>query len=404
MAKMALVNFEKQSGEVQMVGSAMRVSMVCLLIFAGIAVANAQDTTPSAHQPAAASSAPENSVGTTSVRRSPGVIPRSPLATATPVLTVDGPCTGSETKSASKNCKAVVTAADIDAVANVLNADNSAMARRQFAVNYTRLFAAANAAQKKDIDKLPEVLKEIEVQQQLVRIEILAKALYRQLEVKAKDIPTAVLEKYYQEHQPQFEIADLQRIYVPKSLGTSAAEIADNVALKTWVQELRARAVAGEDIDKLQREAFSNLNIKAPAPNTKLREIRRTKLPVSEATAFDMKPGEVTEVLDTPGAYAILKLDSKMVMPIENAKTEISKELQRAQMMQEILETTNGVNAEFNLSYLNLPSAPQLFPPPELTALATQATQQNQLGRQVSMRPPTAPRSTGAKTPRRARR
>jgi len=398
---MALVNFEKQSGKVQMVRSTMRASMVCLLIFASIAIANAQDPTPPAHQPAAASNAHESPVATTPARRLHDAIPR---AAGTHVLIVDGPCRGPKTKSASKNCKAVVTATDIDAVADVLNPDNSAMARRQIAVNYTRLFAAASAAQKKNIDKLPDVLKEIEVQQQLVRMEILAKALYRQLEVKARDIPAVVFEKYYQEHQPQFEIADLQRIYVPKSLGTSDAEIADNVALKTWVQELRARAIAGEDFDKLQREAFSDLNIKAPAPNTKLREIRRTKLPVSEAIAFDMKPGEVTEVLDAPGAYAILKLDSKTVLPFENAKTEIGAALERARMMQEILETTNGINPEFNLGYLNLPSSPQLFPPPELAALATPATQQNQFERQASMRLPTDPRSPGVKIPRRARR
>jgi len=398
---MALVNFEKQSGKVQIVRSTMRASVVCLVLVASIGIAKAQDPTPPARQPDAASHAQESARGTTPVRRLHGAIPG---ATVTPVLIVDGPCIDPKMNNASKNCKAVVTTADIDAVANVLNPDNSAMARRQIAVNYARLFAAASAAEKKNIDKLPEVLKEIEVQQQLLRMEILAKALYRQLEVRARDIPAGAFEKYYQDHQSQFAVADLQRIYVPKSLGTSDAEIADNVALKTWVQGLRARAIAGEDFDRLQREAFSNLNIKAPAPNTKLREIRRTKLPVSEAIAFDMKPGEVTEVLDAPGAYAILKLDSKTMMPLENVKTEISAELQRAQMMQAILETTNGVNPEFNLGYLNLASAPQLFPPPELTALATPATQQTQLGRQVSMRPPTDPRSPGVKVPRRARR
>src|SRR5258708_29666746 len=102
---MALVNFEKQSGKVQMVRSTMRASVVCLLIFASIGIANAQDPTPPAHQHAAGSNAHESPESTTPVRGLHGAIPR---ATETPVLIVDGPCTGPGTKSASKSCTAVV--------------------------------------------------------------------------------------------------------------------------------------------------------------------------------------------------------------------------------------------------------------------------------------------------------
>ena len=54
---------------------------------------------------------------------------------------------------------------------------------------------------------------------------------------------------------------------------------------------LRARAAAGEDFMKLQKEAFETAGMKIESPTVNLPTIRRTGLPPAHAAVFDLKIG-----------------------------------------------------------------------------------------------------------------
>jgi hypothetical protein len=140
--------------------------------------------------------------------------------------------------------------------------------------------------------------------------------------------------------------------------------------LKTKAEELRVRASAGEDFDQLQQAVYDDLGIKAAISTTKLNLARRTSLPVGESTVFDLDPGQVTQVLDSPDAFVVLKLESKKILSLEDAKPEIVPFLQRERAQLEIRDATESGKAEFNLQYFGLQSAPGLFPPPQVTGLA----------------------------------
>jgi hypothetical protein len=60
---------------------------------------------------------------------------------------------------------------------------------------------------------------------------------------------------------------------------------------------LRARAVQGEDFDKLQKEAYAAAGLSGKHPNTKVEKVRRTTLPANHQAVMDLKPGEVSEVI-----------------------------------------------------------------------------------------------------------
>src|ERR1700693_2183621 len=100
----------------------------------------------------------------------------------TPVVTLEGVCDRPQKGAGANGCKTVVTRAEMNALINVLEPNASPVARRQFAINYARLIAASGAARRRHLEKDPAVAKQIKTQQELVRLQVLANTLYRQIE------------------------------------------------------------------------------------------------------------------------------------------------------------------------------------------------------------------------------
>ena len=282
----------------------------------------------------------------------------------TPVVTLEGVC-APELKGAEKRkCKTVITRAQMDSLMDALGPDPAPAARRQFAINYARLLAASTLAQRQHLEKDPAVLKQLQAQLNMVRMQVLANTFYHQVEEHAADIPMSEIQKYYAEHQVNFDQGTVRRLSVPISAPTASGQVLEASTVKAKAEELRARAVAGEDYEQLQQVAYQDLGIKSVLPPTKLNMVRRTSLPPDEAGVFDLKPGEVTQVLNSRGTVAILKLESKHSLPIEAVKDEIRSVLQRVRIQQQLANATKGVKAEFNLKYLDMGAPPELFPAP----------------------------------------
>src|SRR6202008_3096859 len=109
----------------------------------------------------------------------------------------------------------------------------------------------------------------------------------------------------------EFERGELRRLFVPKQNAAAGSQSLDVSILKTKAEELRTRAAAGEDFDKLQQAAYEDLGIKAADSTKKLNMVRRMNLSAEEGKVFDLDPGQVTQVLDSPSAFVVLKLASK---------------------------------------------------------------------------------------------
>jgi hypothetical protein len=116
------------------------------------------------------------------------------------------------------------------------------------------------------------------------------------------------------------------RIFIPHARqDATAAQIDSAEAEMTSVAaELRARAVRGEDPDKLQIEAYRQAGIARDTVGTQIEKIRRTALPPAHETVMDLKAGQVSEVFSDPqGAHFIYKMLSKRTLAIEDVRTEI---------------------------------------------------------------------------------
>ena len=281
----------------------------------------------------------------------------------TPVVTLEGVCDRTQV-SKTKDCKTVLTRAQIESVLDVIEPGSSEEDRRQFALNYARLLAASAVAQRQHLDKNPAVANQIQAQMKFTRMQVLSQALYQQMESNSQNVSQDEIQKYYMEHQANFEQGDVRRILIPITATTSTGQLLDVAAVAAKAEELRRRAAAGEDFDQLQQQAYKDLDVRANLPATKLTMVRRTSLSPDEAKVFDSQPGEVSPVMESAGYLAVLKLESKQSAPIEGAQTEIKAMLQRERMEQQIQSSAKIVKGQFNLTYFDMSAAPELFVPP----------------------------------------
>ena len=279
-----------------------------------------------------------------------------------PLVTLDGICSAGKNEVPSSACKTTLTRAQLEHLMDDLGMDPSPTTRHQFVINYARLLAASELAKQRHLDTNPAVAREMQVQLELTRMQVLTTSLLQGVQEEAERIPPAEIQQYYTDHQGNFEQAVLRRLSVPTAAPTSSGQPLDSAVVKAKLEELRDRSAAAEDFSQLQQELYSTLGITAPLPPTKLTLMHRENLTPEEAHVFELKAGEVSGVLESPGTLSILKLVSKNMISMESARTEIEAVLLSERLQRELHEATKGVKADFNLKYLEQPTEPELFP------------------------------------------
>ena len=284
------------------------------------------------------------------------------------VLTITGVCDSPKPAAASAtgDCKTIITKAEFEALVNALAPNATPQMKKQLAGVLPRLMAMSNQAKERGMDQTEQYSKTLEY----VKMQVLSNQLQRKLQEEAADISDADLEKYYKDNPDTFEQFNVDRIFVPRSKQVAAGAADDDdkeqkltaqqkkakedaeqakkqeneKAMTQLAEKLRTRAAAGEDISKLQKEAFEAAGMKIETPTVNLPSVRRNGLPQAQTVVFDLKPGEVSQVISDAGGHYIYKINSKDMMPLDQAKTEIRGRLQNDRMR----EKTDKLNASFS--------------------------------------------------------
>jgi len=246
--------------------------------------------------------------------------------------------------------------------------------RGRLAVQYARTLAFSALAEQQGFEKNPVLANELEVQLKLIRMRILASAFLQNLQNQTTSIAASEIQKYYDEHRDRYEQAQVLRLSVPFAVPTENGRPLDRAAVKSEMEELRSRAVAGEDFNQLQQDAYKHLHIQATPPQVNVSMLRRSNLQGDEAKAFDLNPGEISIVLDLPAAFAVVKIETKEPMPIESVRQEIEGALRGGQVQNDLSKLTKKISAQFNLEYLGMSSQPDLFGLPAISAAATRGS------------------------------
>ncbi len=294
------------------------------------------------------------------------------------------PATPSKTAAAKSpaDCKTVITKAEFEKLISHLAPNVTPQMKKQLAGLLPRWIAMSDEAKKKGLDKTPQFEDRVKV----LKMQILSQELQQKIQEEAGKISPEEIEKYYKEHADSYEQLSLDRLFVPRTKQPEAeankdegkneklseeAQKAKQAEEKAKIEEgeqamsklaesLRARAAAGEDFVKLQKEAFEAAGMKMQSPTVNLPTVRRTTLPPAQAVVFDLKPGEVSQVINDAGGHYIYKVNSKSELPLDQAQNEIRSKLQNERMRQKIDDLNNSFKVETNEAYFgpSLPAGP----------------------------------------------
>ncbi len=319
------------------------------------------------------------------------------------VITVNGVCApqpkpaaakGTEAKPAAKtpaaDCKTVYTKAQFEKLANGVAPNMTPQLKKQLASVLPRLIAMSTEAKKKGLDKTPQFEQTVK----FAKMQILTQELQRKIQEDAAKIDPKDIEAYYKKNPEAYEQYNLDRLFVPRTKQPEVAakeedegkdeKLTDEQqkakeaeekakaeegeqAMSKLAESLRAQAAAGEDFVKLQKEAFDAAGMKIDSPTVNLPKVRRTGLPPAHAAVFDLKAGEVSQMISDTGGHYIYKVNSKEALPLDQVKDEIHSKMQNERTKEAMDKVNNSFKVDTNETYFGPPTPggmPGGGPPP----------------------------------------
>jgi len=325
--------------------------------------------------------------------------PAPEVAESAVVLTIKGVCpagakpetvkTGNSkvaTRVAKKpaDCETKITRAQFEKIASGLSPNVTPQLKRQLEQALPRFMAMSDAAKAQGLENSAQYQETLKI----AKMQILTNALQRKVQEEADKIPQSEIEKYYKENPEAYQQFSLDRIFIPRFKQPSvedkeepkeaekltdeqqkAKEAEDKAKQEKGEQELnkladdlRAKAAAGEDFTKLQKEAFEASGTKVENPTVNLPKVRRTGLPPTQAAVFDLKQGEVSQVISDNGGHYIYKVVSVEVLPLDQVQTEIHNKLKSERQKEMMDKYTNSFQAIPNEAYFGPASAGPMPP------------------------------------------
>jgi PPIC-type PPIASE domain len=223
---------------------------------------------------------------------------------------------------------------------------------RKFGSQYSKMLVFADAARELGLENDPRFLQIFE----FVRNQILTDALNQHIVQEYSTIPDQQIEDYYKQNPKKYVEATLQRIMIPRSV-TSGDKPSD-AEETAYADKIRGRWAAGEDPVKLEKEAMEHAGLTTAPPDVNFGARRPGTVPEAHVSAFDLKPGEVSQVFSDPGSLFVYKLISIRQVPFSDVKATILSEIQRKMITDKIEQIQKSATIVLNEAYFGPEVAP----------------------------------------------
>ena len=342
-----------------------------------------------------------------------------------PVITIQGICDAPALSKTAKprpnsasaahkgaDCKTVITRSQFERLAAALQPDMTPAFKQKLAELYPTMIIMSHTAEKRGYQNGPD-FKEL---MEFSRIQILSTQLNRAVEKEAQEVTPSDIEKYYKDNRDSFEQVTVDRIFIPKDrvkqpanekLSAETAQDAGesgNPTMKREADALETRAAAGEDFDKLQKEAFELAGLTPPPSSTSVK-LTLTELPADERTILDMKPGEISHVFPESNGYFIYKFLSKEQKPLDDkTREDLKSKLSQQRFQQTMDQLHKPFSATLNEAYFApeaqaRPKRPMPVPRPLPQAGAVPATTSSVAVPRPGLAPVTTPAAPNTQMP-----
>ncbi len=146
-------------------------------------------------------------------------------------------------------------------------------------------------------------------------------------------IPPGKVEEYYRKHKELFSSkaqVKLRMIMIP-----GHAEAGGGAAQTSMAEEIRAKLITGADFDKMA-QMYSEDSTRDLGGDWGWIDNKTLSAPLSEV-AFNLKPGEISKVMDVGGNHYILKVEARQggeAKPLKDVRSDIEGRLRQEQAQQ----------------------------------------------------------------------
>ena len=300
--------------------------------------------------------------------------PESQVAPDAAVITIKGVCEKSA-GSAPNNCNTIVTRSQFEKIVAAVQPNMPKQMQKRVATQLVQFMILANRAHEMGLDQGPE----FDEQMYLSRMELLARLAGQQIQKDAGKASDTDLESYYKEHNAEFKTMSYDKIYVPKQkMGETVAanspdaqkkHEASEAEMKQEADKLRTRAAAGEDFVKLQQEAydFAGMKLVASASNTHVDKVAKAHMSPNDASLFDLKKGEVSQVINDAPGFMIYRVTEMQDQPLADVRDEVTHAVQSEKLKaaSEGLQKQISQDTTYNDAFFAVPAPPTLRNPGE---------------------------------------
>ena len=204
--------------------------------------------------------------------------------------------------------------------------------------NLVQTIALGDAARGKGLDKRKDV-------QEIVKLNtdsVLANILIKEEVLDKISVSDEQAKNYYEKHLAQFKIPEKARVrHIMIKADKSATDDVKKKA-REKAEEVLKKIKAGEDFAKLAMDYSDDPGSKAKGGDLGFFEKGKMFKTFDEA-AFKLNPGEVSDIVETPYGYHIIKMGEKKekeIQPYESVKDRVmtmAKDEIKAEKMKEYL-------------------------------------------------------------------
>jgi hypothetical protein len=228
-----------------------------------------------------------------------------------------------------------VTESEIDALVSKLGTQAKAIVatqgRKPVGEQYLKMLLLSQRASDEHLDSTPAIRSRLELQ----RAETLAEAEYQKMSSEVQVSPEEV-SQYFTAHQSEFETVQVREFLVRKrSQGTEDPKQGLTAAdAKAKAESIRGALLSGGDIDKVAND-FAGADV--VLVDRKPRTLRSAEMqPALAKATFDVKDSGVSQLVDTPQAFVVVRVFGHQRPEQKEVTTEIENKLRNQKLDAEV--------------------------------------------------------------------
>ena len=258
------------------------------------------------------------------------------VPTSSAVISIHYNCIAESSREAGI-CTKTVAKQDFDALVHAINPNMSADGRQALAAEYARLLIMAAEARRRGIDQLPELRTLVEYS----TLQLLGARLVKDINSNASPVTSDQMEGYFREHARDYQKVAVSRIFVPMQ---SNGGHHDTPPARR-VDQLRQRALSGEDFHTLQSE------VKEASHIVRLGPMPCRSLPEEHRRVCDLKLNEVSQVFVDKTGYSFYRLESRKQRELNDVREEVRGALERQHLQDQIHAVRTPISLDLDESY-----------------------------------------------------